>query len=417
MIHPEITLTIYDVENGREHRVDVDARRFSIGRSTDNELVIEDSNLSRRHAVIESFDGPAHISDCGSQNGTFVNGKPVVGAVELHDQDLITFGGSQEITVEMRQESGAGAGTDYAASPFGVPAPAHNSFPPVDIGAAPAAGHPFPFNAQVIAGAAAILILLVAGLLLAFNQKRTPSQLQTRNAPVVQAQDPPATSDPEVPPPNDDESLTSINANVSPDSAELRIIEKNIRIVMSSISNDSSPFVPSDVVSQVSEKVGRYRGSSVLRDEMRAMKQRGLPELAAAAKTSGIKLALVVFVSLAKMDRNDGRGDPVTVGESMLPTLSKLRIIFGTELANDSLLVIATSDHPPTGNFHPLQLTISKMAKAQRESVSKIRTVWYLHDQQKISGEEYELVLRFLAIGVIAQDPHHFGVDAEPLSF
>jgi len=29
--------------------------------------------------------------------------------------------------------------------------------------------------------------------------------------------------------------------------------------------------------------------------------------------------------------------------------------------------------------------------------------------------EAYELVVRFLAIGVIAQDPHAYGVDAEAL--
>lgn len=423
-MYSEITLIIYNVETGREERIKVDARRFSIGRSTENELVIEDARLSRRHALIESFDGAAQISDCGSQNGTFVNGEPIVGAVELKDGDLITLGGPQEITVEVRQHSVAGTGTGYASSPSRIQAPGTNAFLPFDKGAAPA-GPPFPFNPQVIAGGAAILILLVAGLLLAFNRKPTPGPSQRPNAAITQEQDSPAaqdqgssvTSTPELEPARDQEGPANIDTNVNPDSAELKMIEKKILIVMSSVSNDSRPFVPSDVVRQVSEKITKYRGSSFLRDEMRVMKQRGIPQLAAAAKSNDLKPALLVLAALARMDRDGLRGDPVTTAEAILPTLAKLRIIFGTELANDSLLVIATCDQPPSGNFHPLQLTISKLANAQPESVSKIRTVWYLYDHQKINAQAYELVLRFLAIGVVAQDPQHFGVDAEPLSF
>ena len=84
----EIALTIYDLETGEEERVNVDSRRFSIGRLPENDLVIEDTSLSRRHALIETVDGSVIVSDCGSQNGTFVNGKRVVGAVELHDGDI-----------------------------------------------------------------------------------------------------------------------------------------------------------------------------------------------------------------------------------------------------------------------------------------------------------------------------------------
>src|SRR5215216_3375800 len=101
----EVTLTIYDVETGEEERVNIDSRRFSIGRLPENDLSIEDTNLSRRHAMIESVDGSVIISDCGSRNGTFVNGKRVVGAVELHDGDVLTFGGSKEITIEISRES------------------------------------------------------------------------------------------------------------------------------------------------------------------------------------------------------------------------------------------------------------------------------------------------------------------------
>ncbi|HEY0004951.1 MAG TPA: FHA domain-containing protein, partial [Pyrinomonadaceae bacterium] len=68
-----VTLTLYDEQTGQERRVNINSSRFTIGRLPENDLFIDDTNLSRRHAIIESFDGLVHISDCGSQNGTFVN--------------------------------------------------------------------------------------------------------------------------------------------------------------------------------------------------------------------------------------------------------------------------------------------------------------------------------------------------------
>jgi hypothetical protein len=46
-----------------------------------------------------------------------------------------------------------------------------------------------------------------------------------------------------------------------------------------------------------------------------------------------------------------------------------------------------------------------------------IRSIWYLHEHQTISDETYAFVLRFLAIGAIAQNPQAFGIPAEPLTF
>lgn len=419
-MQPEITLTIYDGETGLEQRVRVDSRRFTIGRLPENDLAIEDSDLSRRHAVIESFEGSVLISDCGSQNGTRVNGQSVASAFELHDGDVITLGGAKEITIEMRQDlldgtNGAGDALSTPTHPA-TQAPLKNPIQTAHKNSSFLGSAPPWLNAPVIAGAAAALILLGTGLLLALNggssaPPRTPGPSLADN------QSSPTASERATPPADNDESPKKVNASFPGDSDELKIVEKNARIVMSSISNDSSPFLPSDVVSQISEKVKKYGGSSILRDQLRVMKQRGIPELAAPAKNNDIKVALVVLAALAKMDQDGERSDPVTVAQAMLPTLKKLAIIFGTELANDSLLVVATLDQPPTGNFHPLQLTISRLANDQHESVTKIRSVWYLYDHQKISSRAYDLVFRFLAIGVIAQDPHHFDVDAEPLRF
>src|SRR2546428_13585716 len=81
--------------------IEVDTKRFSIGRTPENDLVIEDTSLSRRHALIENFEGRFNLSDCGSSNGTFVNGNSITAQTELSDWDGLTFGGVGDILVRI----------------------------------------------------------------------------------------------------------------------------------------------------------------------------------------------------------------------------------------------------------------------------------------------------------------------------
>src|SRR5437899_9782364 len=81
--------------------IEVDTKRFSIGRTPENDLVIEDTSLSRRHALIENFEGRFNLSDCGSSNGTFVNGNSITALTELSDWDVLTFGGVGDILVRI----------------------------------------------------------------------------------------------------------------------------------------------------------------------------------------------------------------------------------------------------------------------------------------------------------------------------
>jgi hypothetical protein len=49
------------------------------------------------------------------------------------------------------------------------------------------------------------------------------------------------------------------------------------------------------------------------------------------------------------------------------------------------------------------------------EDTSIARSVWFLREKNGITPEAYDLVIRFLAVGIISQDPHSYGVDADPL--
>lgn len=60
-----------------------------LGREEDNDVVLENNRVSRRHAVIVWRDGAFEISDLGSTNGTYVNREPVTQPHILRDGDVI----------------------------------------------------------------------------------------------------------------------------------------------------------------------------------------------------------------------------------------------------------------------------------------------------------------------------------------
>lgn len=66
-------------------------RRISIGRKTENDLVIENMAVSGKHARIDYKDGHFKITDLKSLNGTFVNDK-LVTEQQLNPNDVITIG-------------------------------------------------------------------------------------------------------------------------------------------------------------------------------------------------------------------------------------------------------------------------------------------------------------------------------------
>ncbi len=70
------------------------AKALRIGRTSDNDLVLSDVEVSRHHAELrKSPTGGYEIIDLGSTNGTYVNGQQVAAAV-LTENDLVSIGHS-----------------------------------------------------------------------------------------------------------------------------------------------------------------------------------------------------------------------------------------------------------------------------------------------------------------------------------
>jgi len=67
-------------------------RTLVVGRQADCDLSIPSGKVSRRHAEIYWKRGTPWIVDCGSQNGTTVNGRRITGDHELKNDDEIVIG-------------------------------------------------------------------------------------------------------------------------------------------------------------------------------------------------------------------------------------------------------------------------------------------------------------------------------------
>jgi len=65
--------------------------KITIGRRTDNQVVLDADNISRNHVSIERQEGKYFIRDLESANGTYLN-EQKVDLAELNDGDRVRVG-------------------------------------------------------------------------------------------------------------------------------------------------------------------------------------------------------------------------------------------------------------------------------------------------------------------------------------
>lgn len=100
--HIESTGGLATVTVGDElHDVALRGEQVVIGRLSDCEIQIPDSNVSRRHAAFIRLDDGWAIEDLDSTNGTRLNGQSVTRA-RLHDGDVVEVGLTRLVYHEAR---------------------------------------------------------------------------------------------------------------------------------------------------------------------------------------------------------------------------------------------------------------------------------------------------------------------------
>ena len=77
-----------------------DGVKLSIGRHSENDIVLKDKGVSRYHATFEGKGQRLLVLDTGSKNGTVVNGRKIESA-ELHHGDIVRIGKNCTIKVSV----------------------------------------------------------------------------------------------------------------------------------------------------------------------------------------------------------------------------------------------------------------------------------------------------------------------------
>jgi hypothetical protein len=72
----------------------ITANILTFGRGSDNDITLDDTQVSRNHARLIREGDEVIIEDLGSTNGTLVNGKPITGQHVLQPADIISIGSS-----------------------------------------------------------------------------------------------------------------------------------------------------------------------------------------------------------------------------------------------------------------------------------------------------------------------------------
>lgn len=397
---PEVILTLRR-KNRADQRINVGVPSFAIGRSAENELAIDDPGLSRRHVLITNYSGSAQVADCGSRNGTLVNGRPISGVVDLRDGDVIEIGDECQLIVSIHQPQAFSQTPAYQSFPPPAQTPAPK--PSTQANTAPSTTAQKSLNVPIIAGASILGILLITIFAVIFSQIGK-DKVSTKKSTVVETPTPLETPIEK----NDDPAVTPTpESNDTEDN-----LERSAKLLIRAISNEGNYQFPPNALEEIRQQVERYRAQPSLVAALRAIDAKN-NELSSMARREGVQPAMLICLALAQSDGGQ-HGDPVAAAQQIFPDLLSLRATFGSEGADSSLIVAAASQIPGgTKKSHPLLATLRRVVNTSKTE----RNVWFLHEKNALDSSAYNFVIRFLALGIIAQNPQQFGVNASPIAF
>jgi hypothetical protein len=93
-----------------------DTRTLTVGRAPENALVLQDPDVSRRHAIFTKDGDRYDVGDHLTGNGTFVNGEGVTGTRPIHPGDVVTIGKLQlELCISDEHPAKCGMKLEYAS--------------------------------------------------------------------------------------------------------------------------------------------------------------------------------------------------------------------------------------------------------------------------------------------------------------
>lgn len=443
----------YKNQNGETKRIAVLTGEFFIGRHSENDLSIADSAVSRRHLKIEKFGEMFVASDAGSSLGTKLNGQKLVAPVTLKNGDEIVLGDSVKLDVIFGDEVFEEPEKENFENQTVEEIPAEekseagqNIEKPIEAENTND-GNSIPLKFFIIAPLLGIIVLALVGgvfLLVKRGEKKevaegndfiyTGNRLRERNQ--VEENE------------NSDAVNNSVNTNAPPNE---NANPSNTEIPLNSATNEPTPEPPVNQTTPnkndgelakveinsasflrriaqkdpraalsgkqqeiLNSKISQFKNSSALAANLKSARANSAA-IQNLANQKNLKPQFLTAAALARL--GNSAGDVFAAAQSMANVLDELSRNVGDEFSDDSLLVIAAYEQGAAGQTLEMRNMLQGLTDKFPESSRRIRTIWFLKDNGKISDSQFEFALRFLAVGTISQNPRDFGVNAEAVKF
>ncbi len=426
----------YKDQNASEQQIAVEGEKFSVGRHTGCDLCVPDSRLSREHVVIERFGDVFVISDKGSSNGTLLNNERLTEPKGLQNGDKLELGGAVEIMVAFVDPN---AKDEDAADPPPTPPP-----PAASVGtAAMSSGGGFPSSLLILAPLMVIIVLVFAGgIYYVFSDRSKAVASQTNDdldldddfddiddppkrptvktdkestEPVSTVKTGQTTAPTDLPSPTTSGTGGSSSSTSPPPTTpgnDPKVEVHAAAFLRRIADNDPKAFVTSEQAGRIADKIKQLSSSPTLAANLGNAK-RNSQKIKEMATARNLKPQFLAVAAINKLGPN--RGDVAQTATGMTEVLDKLLAQIGTESADDGTLIIAAYDQGAAGEHMKMRNMLQDLSNKFPESTRAIRTIWFLHKNQKITDAEFDRALTFIAIGTISQNPKDFGVNAEAL--
>lgn len=427
----------FKTDDGETERVQVNGNEFYIGRHSECDLSLPNGTLSRRHVKITSFGEVFVIDDCDSTYGTQVNGEELDEPVGLKDGDVLDLGGVVKIEVEFvsdRKEEEEEE--ESAADSSGTAAAATAGSGSTEVSSA-GGGSSIPTSFFILAPVFGLVVLLGigGGVFLFYNSKKedpragkngndisTPENGGRRRRVSKPGETPKPESSEEAPP----TPVVPPTGNETPDPEDIpptpppsgdmdKTRAYSASFLSRIVAKDPDAFLLDRQIQQVVPIVNQMKSSAALPANMAEVKKNSA-RISSIAGEKGLKPEFLAAAVLAKL--GNSRGDVVATAQKMADVLQKLQAVIGVESADDATVVVAAYYQGEGGSYTKMQSTIEVLSKTiEGVTARQIRTIWFLNEKGKLTPEEFNLALRFIAIGTIMQKPDEFNVKAEALTF
>ncbi len=446
---PELKLR-YKNENGETKRVLILTEEFAVGRHSENDLSIADSAVSRQHLKIEKFGEMFVASDLGSSLGTKINGQKLTAPITLKNGDEIVLGESVKLDVILGDEIFVEPERQIFENDSVKEIPEEKIAEdgqvnePPNVPVKPNDENSIPLKFFIIAPLLGILVLAVVGGIFLFvkrgekkeiaegndfiytgNRQREKNQnleiensnetVETANNSVSVNENPNAkiTSNSQTENPANKQPVNQRATNEN--AGELAKIEINSASFLRRIAQrDPRAALTGQQQEIVRGKIGQFKNSSVLAANLKSARANA-SAIQNLASQKNLKPQFLTAAALAKL--GNSAGDVLSAAQSMANVLDELSRNVGDEFSDDSLLAIAAYEQGAAGQTLEMRNMLQGLTDKFPESSRRIRTIWFLKENGKISDSQFEFALRFLAVGTISQNPRDFGVNAEAVKF